>query len=101
MEKFFTRIYYYFRDHRPVLFVSFIISFVLIAFFASRIHFEEDISRILPHDKKMDKLNDVFQNSKFADKLVVTVSLKDTAAAQPDSLTGFSDTLVAYVNEKL
>jgi predicted RND superfamily exporter protein len=101
MEKFFTRIYYYFKDHRQVLLVSFIISFVLIAFFASRIHFEEDISKILPHDKKIEKLNDVFQNSKFADKLVVTVSLKDTAAAQPDSLTDFTDTLVAYINEKL
>jgi len=86
MEKIFTRIYYYFKDHQPVLFVSFIISFVGIAFFASRIHFEEDISKFLPHDKKMEKLNEVFQNSKFADKLVITVSLKDTSTAQPDSL---------------
>ena len=65
--------------------LSLIASFAVIAFFASRIHFEEDISKILPHDKKIEKLNEVFQNSKFADKLVITVSLKDTAAVQPDS----------------
>jgi predicted exporter len=83
-----------------VLLISFIVSFVLIAFFASRIHFEEDISKILPHDKKIEKLNEVFQNSKFADKLVITISLKDTAA-QPDKLVDFTDTLVAYINKKL
>ena len=55
---------------------------------------EEDISKILPKDKKIEKLNEVFQNSKFMDKLVVTVSLKDTsAAAQPDSLVAYADEL--------
>ena len=101
MEKFFIRIYSYFKNHRPVLFISFILSFGLIIFFALRIHFEEDISTILPHDKKIEKLNEVFQNSKFADKLVVTVSLKDTANAQPDSLVNFTDTLVADLQQKL
>ncbi|HEX5153701.1 MAG TPA: 1-acyl-sn-glycerol-3-phosphate acyltransferase [Parafilimonas sp.] len=101
MEKLFTRIYYYFKDHRLVLFASFVLSFAVMAFFASRIHLEEDISKILPHDKSIQKLNDVFQNSKFADKLVITVSLKDTAAVQPDSLTNFTDTLVANINEQL
>ena len=52
-------------------------------FFCLRVKFEEDISTIIPKDKKMEKLNQVFQNSKFVDKLVVTVSLKDTNAAQP------------------
>ncbi|MGN6214714.1 1-acyl-sn-glycerol-3-phosphate acyltransferase [Parafilimonas sp.] len=101
MEKLFTRIYYYLKEHRPVLFISFLASLAIIAFFAARIHFEEDISKVLPHDKKIEKLNQVFQNSKFADKLVITVSLKDSAAAQPDSLIDFTDTLVAHINETL
>ena len=99
MEKLFTRIHYYFRDHRPVLFAAFFISLAVIAFFASRIHFEEDISKILPHDKKIEKLNEVFQNSKFADKLVITVSLKDSTATQPDSLTNFTDSLVSQIED--
>ena len=101
MEKLFTRIYHYLRTHRPVLFISLIVSFAVITFFASRIHFEEDISKVLPHDKKIEKLNEVFQNSKFADKLVITISLKDTTATQPDGLIDFTDTLVAHVNETL
>ena len=101
MEKLFTRIYYYLKQHRPVLFISFLASLAIIAFFAANTHFEEDISKVLPHDKKIEKMNQVFQNSKFADKLVITVSLKDTAATQPDSLIDFADTLVAHINETL
>ncbi len=101
MEKFFTRLYHYFKAHRTALFITLFVSFAVIAFFASRIHFEEDISKILPHDKKIEKLNEVFQNSKFADKLVVTVSLKDTNATQPDSLIKYTDTLVARFNQAL
>lgn len=101
MEKLFTRIYHYLEEHRPVLFISFLASFTIIAFFAARIHFEEDISKVLPHDKKIEKLNQVFENSKFADKLVITVSLKDSTAAQPDNLVDFTDTLVAHIQATL
>ena len=67
-----------------------------------QLKFEEDISKILPKDKKIDKLNQVFANSKFLDKLVVTVSLKDSnAAAAPDSLVTFADGFVAAVQNKL
>ena len=62
---------------------------------------EEDIAKILPKDKKIEKLNEVFQNSKFLDKLVVTVSLKDTGlTAQPDSLVLFADAFVTGLKEK-
>ena len=47
-------------------------------------------------------MNEVFQNSKFIDKLVIMISLKDsTAAAQPDSLTAFADEYGVQVQHKL
>ena len=102
MEKIFTRIYRYFSNHRAMLFGSFILSFAVIAIFALRVNFEEDISKILPNDKKIEKLNQVFQNSKFADKLVISISLKDSnAAAEPDSLVNFTDTFVAHIQNEL
>jgi len=102
MEKFFTRIYYYFSNHKTALYVSFITSFLLMGFFASRINFEEDISKILPDDKKIEKLNSVFQNSKFADKLALAISLKDSLAGpQPDSLVNFTDSFAAQIQNKL
>ena len=101
MEKIFISIYNYFEKNRSVFFVSFISCFLLAGWFAARVKFEEDISKVLPKDKKIEKLNEVFQNSKFADKLVVMVSLKDTSAvSQPDSLTAFADQFASAVKEK-
>ncbi|MBS1573738.1 MAG: glycerol acyltransferase, partial [Bacteroidetes bacterium] len=100
METIFTGIYNYFARNKVVLYAVFFISLLLFAFFAFKVKFEEDISAIIPRDKKTEKLNQVFQNSKFADKLVLTVSLKDTNAIQPDSLVSFADTLAASIEKR-
>jgi len=95
METIFTGIYDYFSKNRVVLYTLFFASLLTAGFFASRVKFQEDISAIIPKDKKTEKLNQVFQNSKFADKLIVTVSLKDSNAVQPDSLIAYADSFVA------
>ena len=77
MEKIFTAdISIFFKSAGTAFFISFGVIFLLAAGLPSQVKFEEDISKILPQDKKIEKLNEVFQNSKFMDKLVVTVSLK-------------------------
>ncbi len=101
MAKFFTGLYRYFQKNRLVFFIVFALSFMLAGYFATRVKFEEDISKILPQDKKIDKLNEVFRNSKFMDKLVVTISLDDTLQAAPDSLTLFADEFVSRVQASL
>jgi 1-acyl-sn-glycerol-3-phosphate acyltransferase len=102
MEKILLNIYHFFTKRQAALYITFISFFLLAGWFASQLKFEEDISSILPKDEKIEKLNEVFQNSKFMDKLVVTVYLKDTmAAAQPDSLVAYADELVERVQAKL
>ncbi len=91
MAKPFLHIYHYFSRHRVVFFVVFISIFLITGYFASRIRPEEDISRILPRDRQTEKLNDLLQNAKFADKLVLMVSLKDSSRYSPESLAAFSD----------
>ena len=101
MEKLFIGIYNYFEKRRQLFWVTLISSFLLISWLAWQIKLEEDISKILPNDKKIEKLNQVFQHSKFLDKLVVTVSLKDTnGVAQPDSLVEFANAFVNILREK-
>lgn len=101
MEKIFIAIYRYFEKKRLAFFICFGLSFLVIAYFALQVRFEEDISKVLPKDKKIEKLNQVFQNSKFIDKLVVMVSLKDTTAEEPDSLVAFADKLVGTLQTEL
>ncbi|OJY95836.1 MAG: glycerol acyltransferase [Sphingobacteriales bacterium 40-81] len=101
MQQFFSNIYAFFRQRRWLLYSLFAAFILFSAFFARKLKFEEDISRILPKDPKVEKLNEVFQHSKFMDKLVVMVSLKDTNAVSPDSLILFADTFVEHVSSKL
>ena len=102
MKKILLHIYHFYQKRRPALFITFAVIFLAAAWFALQVKMEEDISKILPNDKKIEKLNAVFQNSKFMDKLAVTVSLKDTAAtAEPDSLVVYADALVENIQQKL
>jgi uncharacterized protein len=101
MGKLFVSIYDFFNRHKAWLWICTIVSFALAGFFASRIVLEEDITRILPKDKTLDKLQQVFNDSRFADKLVVVISQSDTTQApQPDSLTAFAQTLTDSVSAK-
>ena len=101
MENIFIYLYNFFEKRRRLFWTVLIASFLLLVFFASRIKLEEDISAILPHDKKIEKLNEVFQDSKFLDKLVVAISLKDTSReASPDSLVLYADAFVSTLKEK-
>ena len=102
MEKILIRLYNFFRKNRLTFFITLAISFLVPVYFAMQVKFEEDIAKILPKDKKIEKLTEVFQNSKFMDKLVVTVSLKDTAAtAQPDSLVAYAGAFTKQLQTKL
>lgn len=102
MGNFFVAIYNFFERHKAAFWTSAIACFLLVGYFASKIRLEEDITRILPQDKKLDKLQQVFQDSKFADKLILTISQKDTTQeAQPDSLTAFAAEISARAGEQL
>jgi uncharacterized protein len=103
MQNIFSHIYQYFRKHPVIFYLVFLTSLATAGFFASRVKFEEDISSILPKDKKVEKLTRVFNNSRFADRLVVTISLRDTVGpGAPDSLVAcalaFSDSVRAKLD---
>lgn len=101
MEQLLIRIYDFFARNRLLFFVIFALCLLVPGYFASQLKFEEDISKILPKDKKIEKLNEVFQNSKFMDKLVITVSMKDTTSAEPDSLTEYAAALTEQFRNRL
>src|SRR6266850_4606237 len=99
MELLFLLLYDYFRKNRPVLYGLFLGLFLLAGIGAAQIKVEEDISKFFPKDKKLEKINQVFQNSKFTEKLVVMVSLNDSSQTNPDSLLRFTDELVTRMTD--
>ncbi|MRG46036.1 MMPL family transporter [Chitinophaga sp. SYP-B3965] len=96
MGSFFISIYNFFNGRKWLLWLFTLCSFLISGLLASRIKLEEDITRILPQDKKIDQLQQFLLNAKFADKLVIMVSQKDTTLpGDPDSLVA---TAQAFTN---
>jgi len=95
MANLFLYIYRFFAANRKIFFTIFIGLFVVTGFFALRIKPEEDISKILPKDRQSEKLNEILLNSRFADKLVLMVSLKDSTRNSPETLSSFSDSFAS------
>src|ERR1700710_913873 len=100
MEKNLLKIHNHVDRNCAGFYLVFAASFVFIGYFALQVKFEEDISKIIPKHKKTEKLNEIFQNSKFIDKLVIMVSLKDSTIQNPDSLVTYADAFGAAVQQK-
>jgi 1-acyl-sn-glycerol-3-phosphate acyltransferase len=101
MKFIFLSIFRFFSRNRTAFWAVLILSFVCTGYLASRIHPEEDITSILPADKKLEKMNQVFQESKFADRMVMSISLRDTANIAPDQLISFADSFVPQLQSAL
>ena len=102
MDNIFIFLYRFFERNRKLLFGIFGMLLLCLLYFSLQLKFEEDISKILPKDKKIDKLNQVFQESKFMDKLVVMVSLKDTMGEPAtDSMVEYATGFAEAVQGKL
>jgi 1-acyl-sn-glycerol-3-phosphate acyltransferase len=102
MVSFFLFLYDFFEKRKSIFWIVFISTVVLLTAGASQIKIEEDITKFFPEDKKVENLNYVFQNSKFAEKLTVMVSMKDSASVpNPDSLVAIADKLIARFESNL
>ncbi len=94
---------YDFFLRRRVLFWSLLLATLgLLGLGASNIKLEEDITRFFPDDESVERLNYVFQNSKFVERIVVMVSVSDSSTApQPDSLVNFAESLATRMESDL
>jgi uncharacterized protein len=100
MANLFLYIYSYFATHRKIFFTVFLFLFGITGFFAMKIKPEEDISKILPKDRQSEKLDEILKNARFADKLVLMVSMKDSTHSSPETLAVFSDSFAAYIRHQ-
>jgi 1-acyl-sn-glycerol-3-phosphate acyltransferase len=94
MDKIFIAIYDYFSSRKSALILLLAGILSLSLYFASCLTFEEDISKIMPADEGISAINDIFENTDFADRLVLLVSFTDSTYDPPSP-----DELVSYVRE--
>ena len=102
MEQPFLTIYDFFHRKRGAFFGIFILLLIVLSVGSLQVRLEEDITRFFPDDKRVEKLSYIFQNSKFADRLVLMISMRDSAdAPAPDSLVHVADQLSEEITRKL
>jgi uncharacterized protein len=96
METLFLLLFDFFKTKKWLLYVIFSALFIVMAICAASIRIEEDVSKFFPSDKKLAKVSQVLQGSRFAEKLVMMVSLKDsTSETYPQALIDFTEALIA------
>jgi len=92
MHKFFYNIFLKIRANKWLSVLFFILFLVGCAFFANRLKFEEDITRIIPKDEKNDAMAKVIAQLKFTDKIAVIIE-KDKAGTLDDMTAQATDFL--------
>lgn len=97
MGTFFISIYNFFAGRKWLLWLFTLGCFAVTGWLAYGIRLEEDITKVLPQDKKIDRLQQFLQSSKFADKLVIMVSRNDD---QPDSLVATAAQFAAGLQQE-
>ncbi|PBQ31199.1 glycerol acyltransferase [Sphingobacteriaceae bacterium] len=87
------RLYNFFQRHKALLFSSLVLLFLTFGYFSSQIEMEEDITKFIPKDKKLDEVNFILQNLKIKDKLVINLYNSDSTASDPSDLMACADRL--------
>jgi 1-acyl-sn-glycerol-3-phosphate acyltransferase len=99
MDAIFLFLYHYFQKHKLLL--ATLVSGLLIislGLIGTRLELNEDISKVIPLDASIQKVNEAYQNTKFSDNLIFHLSLADsTQEAEADALIDFADSLVASI----
>ena len=97
MHKIFLPLYRYFHNHKALMYIILVVSTVVFLFFGLRLHFEEDISKLLPSSDVESQL--AFSSIQLKDKIYIQVTSADEPLST-DELTERMDEFVNLLYEK-
>ena len=93
MTKLFIRLAHYFDSHRLVCWLTMVGLFAFFGFYATRIHLEEDINKLMPSSKNEDGTTKLaFADLKIKDKVFVLFSPATQGAATGSNMSGEVET---------
>ena len=93
MSGIFNNIYQSSKKYRITFALLIIMIFGLAISLVSKLKFEEDITRMLPSDEKIQRVSRVSQKINFMDKLIINISFRDSTMSRPQDLIRFADQL--------
>ncbi len=93
------KLYRFFRAHRPVFWLTLVLSTAFFGYFAAQIHLEEDIAKLLPSSKNEDGSTKLaFADLRIKDKTFLLFQAKD--GATPDDLIEVCDAFVDTISAR-
>jgi len=98
MHNFFLSLYQYIKQNRLIAWPIIIGSIAIFAFLASRIGFEEDITRLIPNSDKSEITQKVLKTVSFSDKIVVNIANK---GENPDDITAYASAYIDAINSRI
>lgn len=99
MTKFTLSVFRFFKKHKGAFYSTLILSTLIFAFFASKINFEEDITKLLPSTTEGGTEELVFSNLKVKDKIFILFNPLDSTV-DADRLIEAGDEFVEALLEK-
>jgi|WetSurMetagenome_2_1015567.scaffolds.fasta_scaffold00024_41 uncharacterized protein len=102
MEGFFVLLYEFFRKKRILLFSIIILVLFVAVYLASRLRFEEDITKMISGVDKEADITKILEQSRILDRIVVNVFLADSAATpEPDKLISVGEKLADTIESSI
>lgn len=87
------KIYRYFKNHRAVFWWTMVLAFLFLGFFASRIHLEEDLNKLMPSSKNPDGTTKLaFADLRIKDKTYLL--FEGGKGMPPDSIASAADEFI-------
>jgi 1-acyl-sn-glycerol-3-phosphate acyltransferase len=97
----FLALYSFFNRHLKIFWTGLLVLCLAVVWFASKIKFEEDITRFLPLGEENSlAVKEAFANNKLKDKLVVMVSSPLSGEEGNTAMTSFADSFAVRVQSK-
>lgn len=99
MSGIFIKIYEFFKSHRIIGFSILLVFFAIIAYFASQIKLEEDVTKLIPSGERQNTMRRILEETNFSDKIVVTIS-SEARIPNPNRLTEYAQRFLDSVNQQ-
>lgn len=97
MDRFFYNIYQKIETKKLLGLGVLMLAFLVLLFVASKIEFEEDITKLIPSNDKTNETQKVLQNTNFADKIIVNISRKSDGSV--DDITQYATQIIDSINK--
>lgn len=78
MNSIFTGFHRFSKQHKVTFGVMLLVLVLLATYSLSKLRLQEDVSALLPDDKRISKINQVLLSTEFADRIILTFSPADT-----------------------